>query len=241
MFFNSMHNTVDAVNIPHMTDTLVSRIEKMLADKQLSARKASLSVSTNKDLFQQIIRKGADANPTQRTVELLARALDVSENWLLTGDDAPVPNSRPAYVGLPSRDAMSRDVPVRGTAAGSMNGRGAFQISPDIIEYVARPPGLTAVRDIYALYVEGDSMEPKFIPGELVYVNPNRPIRVGDAVVIQEQASQNGDTQAYIKIFKKRTGTAILAQQFNPPKEIEFAAAGTIAHKVMTINELFGV
>ena len=41
-----------------------------------------------------------------------------------------------------------------GTAAGAMLGKGAFQLSSDVVDYVRRPQALTGARGVYALYVE---------------------------------------------------------------------------------------
>lgn len=147
--------------------------------------------------------------------------------------------SEPIPVAVPS--LLVLDVPVYGTVAASGLGNGAFRLSNDIVEWAARPPALAGVVDLYALEVKGDSMSPKYEPGDIVYVHPHRAYRPGDIVVIQEPASDNGEPQSFIKVFRKETAAEIVASQYNPPAELNFRRSdGLVVHKVMTNRELFG-
>lgn len=134
------------------------------------------------------------------------------------------------------------DVPVLGTAAGAMLGQGAFQITTDVIDYVRRPAGLARARDAYALYVEGDSMSPRFEPGDLVFVHPHRKPLGGDYVIVQEPDSENGEPRAFIKRLVGVTPTLLKTEQFNPPAKVDFKLRpGLRWHKVMTDGDLYGV
>lgn len=147
---------------------------------------------------------------------------------------------RIAEVSPPSRMQMANDVPVMGTAAGS-HLKGAFQFSMDPIDYVRRPPALVGARDVYSLYVEGESMEPEFRPGQLIYVHPHKPPRIGDAVVIQ-CVMADGSYEATIGIYARRTAEMIAIHKHNPKATIEINRSIVAAiHKVLTTNELFGV
>ena len=136
---------------------------------------------------------------------------------------------------------LPKDVPVLGTAAGSHVG-GAFQISGGAIDYVRRPPGLIGARDVYGLYVEGTSMEPQFFPGDLVYVHPHRPARVGDPIVVQTRLSHDADIEATIGIYRKQTEKHLVIQKHNPAAEVQILRnAGLSFHRIMRNNELYGV
>lgn len=149
-----------------------------------------------------------------------------------TGD--PMPINAP--------NIMLLDVPVMGTVAASGLGNGAFRLSNDIVEWAARPPALAGVPDLYALEVRGDSMSPKFEPGDIIYVHPHRTYRLGDIVVIQEPDSDNGEPQSFIKVFRKETPTDLVAGQYNPAGELKFRKRpGLVVHKVMTNRDLFGL
>jgi phage repressor protein C with HTH and peptisase S24 domain len=140
----------------------------------------------------------------------------------------PDSNVRPASDAptLPDRHEMPKDVPVWGTAAGA-NGDGAFLLNAldGAIDYVRRPPALAAARDVFAIYVESDSMAPRFEPGELVYCDPRRPVVPGRYVVLTVQSEDPGEPpRSYVKRLVRRTASEVILEQFNPPKELRFAA-----------------
>ena len=148
-------------------------------------------------------------------------------------DPIPIPNIRD----------LPRDVPVLGTASGSVLGgrKGAMQLTSDIIDYVRRPPGLATTTDAYALYIENTSMVPKFEPGDLIYVNPSRPSRPGDHVVIQVRNSEHAETETYIKKLLRRSASELLCEQYNPHSEIRFKSDRIIVHRVMTTSEMMSL
>lgn len=141
---------------------------------------------------------------------------------------------------FPYRDSMEKDVPVLGTAAGS-HIKGAFKLGSDVIDYVRRPAALKGAKDVYSLYVEGSSMEPQYFPGDLVFVNPNRPPRTGDIVIVQIKDSEDG-VEGSIGILVKYSDTVVVLGKRNPPGEIQIKRSnGSTVHKVLSNNELFGV
>ena len=166
----------------------------------------------------------------------MARALDTTPHWLLTGDDPPA--VEPPGVPVDLAAATGRDLPVYGLAAGSV--LGALTMTSDPVEYVPTPPGLARVRDAYALIVTGASMEPKYEAGDMVFLNPHRPPRRGDHVVIQE--AREGGIIVTIKRFERWTDGHLITTQYNPPSEVRFPRDQIMAvHRVLTTNELFGI
>ncbi|GGJ14024.1 XRE family transcriptional regulator [Neoroseomonas lacus] len=144
---------------------------------------------------------------------------------------------------LPQRHEMPRDVPVFGTAMGA-NGDGAFTINlGGQVDMVRRGPGIANSRGVFAIYVEGESMAPRFQPGELVYLDKNRPIRMGDDVVLVVEMPGKGDEpRAYLKRLMRRTADRWICEQFNPPKTVEFDVASLKdKFRVLTLNEVMGV
>lgn len=201
----------------------------------------------------QNILAGKSANPRGDTLQKLAEVLQVSERWLISGDEQPASSTATRTsaelqtevrfapdVKVPTAYTLPKDMPLYGTAAGSELGHGAFQLSADVIEYVRRPPGLFGVKDAYALYVEGDSMYPKFEQGDLIFVHPHRKARGGDYVVVQEPDTNNGESRAFVKRLRKVTGTMLVCEQFNPAATIEFVIRpGLVWHKVLTDGDLY--
>lgn len=117
------------------------------------------------------------------------------------------------------RTAPPRLVPVLGHAAAGSSGR---LIIGDPISYEATPPWLDKAQGAYLLYVAGDSMEPRFYPGEMISVHPGRPYAKGDFVVVQ--VDEEGETVGLVKEFVGWADNGdLLLTQFNKPKEIRLA------------------
>ena len=226
--------------------TLIQRIDQRLEHLGLSDRKAS-EMATGSIHTIRTIRRGSI--PSIDRLSQLATVLGVTVDWLLNGDGTNAvipanvvklsPNSPP---NLPPRHEMPADVPVYGTAAGSL-GEGSFQMaSGEIIDRVRRPPGIANATDIYALYVEGDSMEPRYQPGELMYVSEKRPVRPGDYVIVQIQNGEHDGAQAYVKRLTRRTADKLILEQSNPKATLEIPMSKVKAvHRILTMNELVGV
>jgi phage repressor protein C with HTH and peptisase S24 domain len=239
-----------AVILPHMEKDMLDRINRRLAELDLTPRAASLMVSTNPDLFRGVLRKGTEANPTTETVTLMAQALQVTKNWLESGDGPP-PQVPPAGEFRLAPDVradvsgMPRDVPVRGTALGSLlegNFEGFDFFGSEAVDYVRRPPALTSVRDAYAIYVSGDSMDPMHPPGELRFVNPHRPVAPGDSVIVVTRHWEHDPGQGYIKILRRRHADFVRLEQLNPAATIDIPMKHVVSiHRVLTLSELFGL
>lgn len=232
-----------------MTDILRQRIEERLKATGLAAsavsRKATGSPDTIRSWFNH-----PERSPRIDTLTRIAEELGTTPEWLLgRTDDSSVSAAPPktadvrtADIPALSRNAMPSDVPVMGTAAGSLLS-GAFQLQGGVIDYVRRPPALSGARDIYALYIEGSSMEPRYFPGELVYVNPHKPPRIGDTVIVQEHNGDSSPVSASIGVLFKRSNGTVVLRKYNPPdSEITITQTRIAAiHRVLTPNELFGV
>lgn len=130
-------------------------------------------------------------------------------------------------------------VPVLGHAAGSLSG--ALSLSGEALEYKRRPAILEHVADAYALRVTGHSMQDRYRPGDLIFVHPHQPVRLGDIVVIQEQRIPGGDVVAWIKEFVAWHGDRLEARQYSekPALLTFFRKQVRSVHRVLTNNELF--
>jgi SOS-response transcriptional repressor LexA len=112
-----------------------------------------------------------------------------------------------------------RLVPVLGHAAAGASGR---LIIGEPISYEASPPWLDKAQGAYLLYVAGDSMVPRFYPGEMISIHPGRPYAKGDFVVVQ--VDEDGDTVGLVKEFVGWADNGdLLLTQFNKPQEIRIA------------------
>lgn len=157
-----------------------------------------------------------------RAATKYAIAFRVSEAWLLTGEGEAPPTPR---------------VPVMGIAAGAATGQNIMHDTP--LDYVSRPPALENVPSAYAVWVRGESMLPRFRPGDLLFVHPWKQPLPGDAVIVQQRV--NGDPAAFVKEMVTRGDGAIICRQYNPPATIDYPLRTLLAvHKVLSLQELFG-
>lgn len=168
-------------------------------------------------------------------------------------------NALPATVpALAEIHAWERDIPILGTAQGAdvemcTNGH-LEKVEQTIVEqasvigFAKRPPAL-AGRKAYALYIVGTSMEPRYMAGELVFVDPSRPPQIGDHVVVQlapekidgDSADQHAVTSVLVKRLVKRTADVLRLEQYNPG--IEFSVKrDQVAHlhRIIPWSEVVG-
>ena len=130
-----------------------------------------------------------------------------------------------------------RNLPILGAAKGGE--RGLFLDNGAFFEMVQRPPTLADVTEAYAVYMVGDSMEPRYFPGEILYVHPHKPPRRGDFVIVQlEPADQAGEPEYLVKQFQRRNEKELVLHQFNPEKDTAFPSARIRAiHKIVLGGE----
>jgi phage repressor protein C with HTH and peptisase S24 domain len=110
-------------------------------------------------------------------------------------------------------------IPILGHSEAGMDGR--FILNGQQLGDALTPPSLEGVRNAYAVYIHGTSMEPRFEPGEIVYVNPNRPVRSGQYVVAQlvdPAEGEDGTPFAFVKRFISMNGRELRLEQLNPPE-----------------------
>jgi hypothetical protein len=110
-----------------------------------------------------------------------------------------------------------RDLPVMGTVKGESDG--FLFVQGEAKEFVERPANLKGVFNALALYMDGDVMEPRYYAGELLYVNPNRPLTRNCFVAVEL-----ADGQGLIRQFVRRSEDEVVLHQFNPAKDLHLKA-----------------
>lgn len=162
----------------------------------------------------------------------------------IKGFDSPDVDAQPLTqppVILPALDGIPPVVPVMGTARGGVNG--AFELNHgDPIAFIKRRPGVAGSPKAYALYVEGDSMEPRYFAGETIHIDPSRKVRPGDFVLVEQKFDEHDVPQAFIKRLVRRTATKVVVEQYNPPKTIDMPIKTVVTlDRVLLSNEVDGV
>jgi len=111
----------------------------------------------------------------------------------------------------PSRVARSVDmIPIRSAGRGGIDQAMFLEDGP--IGYTPRPANLSGVRAAYAIYMVGDSMEPRYEQNWLLHVNPFKPPRHGRDVVVYKKGQA-----VLIKQFVGWEGDTLVLRQLNPP------------------------
>jgi len=117
-----------------------------------------------------------------------------------------------------NRARMPSMSPVLGHAAAGAHG---YVIIGEPIAYEPTPPELENAQDGYLLYVSGESMVPRFFPGERISVHPRRPYSRNDFVVVQfdDGSPEHVGMVKQFQGYDDETGDLLLSQ-YNPPIEI---------------------
>ena len=83
------------------------------------------------------------------------------------------------------------------------------------VRWTTRPEPLITVPDAFALYVLVDDMAPRFEIGDVVFVNPIRPARPGDFVLVVEK--DGGTDFARMRRLVSRGEDGAYLERLNPP------------------------
>lgn len=147
-----------------------------------------------------------------------------------------------AEIAPPPLGAMPIDVPVYGTAAAGSGGD--FSLNGTTIDYVRRPPGIANNRGVFCFYVRGLSMYPRYEEGDLAYVDPYRPAKSGDDVLVEMRPGKGDEPgTALVKQLVTKTPIRVILRQFNPPDDkIEIALSKILrVSPILRLTDLLGL
>ncbi|HLH11408.1 MAG TPA: helix-turn-helix domain-containing protein [Methylovirgula sp.] len=175
----------------------------------------------------------------------LAQAVGVSQPAIKKIESGETKRSRylsdiMKYLGLEEEDRpVARpesgvvDFPIFAAAEG---GPGEMVVSTDPIDIVARPWYLHNVKQGYGVVIVGESMIPKFEPGDIVIVNPRLPV-LRNRPAIFVSGRERGEFTATIKMLVRETPAEWHVMQFNPPAggKREYALSKKIWTKALRV------
>lgn len=166
--------------------------------------------------------------------EVYARKFNASAIWILKGSEPVAVNNNSGnstkshQFELPNAlvqgkvEGLGRKIPVYGQAVGGLDGE--FLMNGTVLYEVMAPPVISHISDAYAVAVSGESMSPRYEDGEICFVDPRRRVKKGDYVIAQIRIEEDGPLLAYVKKFVRHNAAELVLEQFNPPKELRFAA-----------------
>lgn len=212
-------------------DAVRSMIVARVAELGLSLSELSLKVGKNHAYFQQFIKRGV---PNRLPEEVRARAAEILglEERTLKEMSGQIRFMRDTIVDHRTVIRGVEWIPVYGHAVGGKDGE--FVLKGNQVSEVLAPPNLAHVPDAYAVYVVGDSMEPRYFAGETVFVNPRLPISRGSFVVAQISKGEEAEPRAYVKRFVSQDAKRLRLEQYSPKKILEFPASAVVAiHRII--------
>jgi phage repressor protein C with HTH and peptisase S24 domain len=205
------------------------------AELGLSLSELSLKIGRNHAYFQQFVKRGVPHRLPEQVRGRVAEILAIDERLLRE----PSSSSAEFAKGNIEQRVVTRGatcIPVYGHALGGKDGE--FILSGNQVSEVLAPPGLAHIPDAYAVYVVGESMEPRYFAGETVFVNPRLPISRGAFVVAQISKGSENEPLAYVKRFVSQDAKRLRLEQYNPRKVLEFPVSAVVAiHRVVMSGE----
>ena len=117
----------------------------------------------------------------------------------------PPPLRRAPSIRLRPPPAAADAIPIRSAARGG--GEQEMFLGDGPIGYTPRPANLAGVRDAYAIYMIGDSMEPRYEQGWLLHVNPFKPPTRGRDIVLYK-TNDAVLIKQFVALGQRRAGPA---------------------------------
>lgn len=134
--------------------------------------------------------------PKQNNIYLLAKALNVSEAWLM-GADVPMKRTTSA----PKRHAVT--IKVLGRVAAGI----PIEAVEDVIDTEEITEEMAKTGEFFGLQIHGDSMEPQICNGDIVIVRQQEDAESGEIVI----ALVNGDDAVCKRLMKYTGGISLIS------------------------------
>jgi hypothetical protein len=210
----------------------------------LSFNAWALKAGVNRTIFSDARKRG---NLTHDSLTKLLDAIDVSWAEFDAGGEPRV-KTEVAASGLSVKDVerawrglpRARPVPLLGSAmGGEWDGDTTVEMTElhlsEVFDYLARPPSVEHDPRAYAITIVGDSMAPRFEPGERAIASPRASVSIGDDAIVQLRG-EDSDRIALVLIKRivRRTADFVELRQFNPHVNFRVPMARVAAiHRVM--------
>jgi len=199
-----------------------NRIRLLAAERGLTIAELAIAIDMQPHTLRRYSRH--EAEPRIELAETIAEYFGVTRDYVIgdENDTKPLP-----------RQVSGQKIPVFGAAQGGKGFDVTDVASP--VDMLPTPHYVANASDAYGVFVVGESMEPRFLEGEIVIVHPGKPARRGDWVVVQLQAGE--ERHAIVKRYKSMSNDHIILEQLNPAREIRHPREDVIAlHKIVGVQ-----
>lgn len=215
-----------------MSDTLGERLWEATRKAKLKgptevAREAGLNPVTVAAYMRDL--RGASLEACMA----IGKALDCDPFWLFYGKqgDAKAVNynsknqeisseKNRRNIATANMENVRGKIPLYSSALAGPDG--SISIGPTMLDLIDAPSPISDVTDAYAVRVSGESMEPRYEAGEIVYCHPRMSVKKSDYIVCQIIDKDGSGIQGYIKKFISIDDNFLIVEQLNPPKKIKF-------------------
>lgn len=148
----------------------------------------------------------------------------------------------PHALGAVAAGALVRDVPVHGLIGTRWPDRFYWNQTP--LDLALRPPGVLRATRLFGLRMPDDSMAGWRMPGEMIYVDPMRPVAEGDHAFIEvANATAPDDHSHYMirRVVRRRPSGVVLQTWGFDPQETTLEHGDALSfHRILEWSELLG-
>ncbi|MGX7926487.1 S24 family peptidase [Tsuneonella sp. HG094] len=239
--FSDLWENPPMVDVPdngNLAQVLPARLrERIDALPGKSMRSVSLAIGAHAGYVRDLFDAERFNVPSSTRMHALAIELETTTDYLMGVVDEPgqvksevgiVRSDRLPYRGMPAElppiplvgtgDCATLEVLVEGTRGKRVQvERSTFD--PDYTRrFIRRPAALAGANDLYAIEFHGDSMVRRFEPGDIGLVDPRRPVRAGDYVLVQLREAPGTNTVGSVlaKRLVRQNAHEYVLEQFNP-------------------------
>lgn len=193
--------------------TFSNILQNLRAEKQVSQQAVAEYIGVTKQAYS--LYELGKRNPDNDMLYKISEYFDVSLDYLLGKSSIKNISSLGKGIKIPVLGKVQAGIPMEAVEY--------------IIDYEEITPEMAATGEYFGLVVKGDSMEPRFVEGDVVIVRKQTTAETGDIVI----ALVNGD-EATIKKLKHIKG-GVMFVPLNPAYETMFYDKDDIENKPVNI------
>lgn len=199
-------------NTAHHLDPLRNVIQKRLVDLGMSAREVSHRAGFNRGFLGDFLTKRAKSSDIEGLTKIAA-ILGIEDPF---GHPAPSGGKPEASMNHQPFEAQKKLVPLFSARTPTSS---QFMPVPETpAGFVPAIPAFEHITGVYAFTVPNDSNDPRYLPGEVVYVSPVAAPRAGDFVFLRFADGRAGVT----RLLEMADGR-ISVRSLNAPRAQSFA------------------
>ena len=226
-------------NRPHMDSlrkaALIEYLQAAMTRTRKDASNLARAIGVEPSTLTRPLQPSWEGGLSQTTLTKIERLSGLPVPTVLTKGGPALPGREPRVVETHALHVPSNRhdlIPVR--SAGRGGEEQEMFLSDRPVDYVPRPYVLERVKEAYAIYMVGDSMSPRYEPGFMLYINPFKPPRPGNGVVVYKT-----NDSLLVKRFKATTVDTLIVEQLNPPEELQIPRREVAhVHLIVHVDEV---